>query len=82
VFANISTRFQYAGLSTFVILAAVVSGCGSSGASNDGSPKPPLLKPEQTYRYVGEGAAKKKVALTHEELKELRKEARKKLQGE
>jgi hypothetical protein len=82
VFANLLTRFQCAGLSALVILAAVLSGCGSTGESNDGSPKPPLLKPEQTYRYVGEGAAKKKVALTREELKTLRKEARKKLQGE
>ena len=83
MFANLFTRFQCAGLSALVMLAAVVSGCGSStGDSNDGSPKPPLLKPEQTYRYEGEGAAKKKVALTYEELRELRKAARKKQQGE
>jgi hypothetical protein len=82
MFANLLTRVQCVGLSTLVILAPVLSGCGSTGASNDGSPKPPVLKPEQTYRYVGEGAAKKKVPLTYEELKELRKEARKKLQGE
>ncbi len=82
MFANPLTRFQCAGLSTLVMLAAVLSGCGSTGDSSDGSPKPPLLKAEQTYRYVGEGAAKKKVALSYEELRELRKEARKKQQGE
>jgi hypothetical protein len=82
VFANLLTRFQCAGFSTLVMLAAVLSGCGSTGDSHDGSSKTPLLKPEQTYRYEGEGAAKKKVALTYEELRELRKEARKKQQGE
>jgi hypothetical protein len=82
VFANLLTRFQWARLSTLVMSAAVLSGCGSTGDGNDGSPKPPLLKPEQKYRYVGEGAAKTKVALTREELRDLRKEARKKQQGE
>lgn len=82
MFANLLTRFQCAGLSTLVILAAVLSGCGSGGEEHDGSSKTPVLKPEQTYRYVGKGAAKKKVALTYEELRELRKEARKKQEGE
>ncbi len=82
MFEILLTRFQCAGLSTLVMLAAILPGCGSSGDSNDGSPKPALLSPEQKYRYEGEGAAKKKVALTHEELQELRKEARKKQQGD
>jgi hypothetical protein len=75
-------KFRWASALSLVMLATVISGCGSSGDGNNGSPAPPLLTPEQKYRYVGEGQAKKKVALSHEEIQELRKEVRKKQQGE
>ena len=57
-------------------MATVVYGCGSSGQGGAGGDSgtaggAKFLKPEDYYRYEGEGKAKKKVALTRQEKNKL-----------
>jgi hypothetical protein len=75
--------YRCAGAWVLIALAAIASGCGSSGSTNpaDGkaagaSPKE-LLKEEQLYNYVGEGKAKRKEAISIRERARLIREAKK-----
>jgi hypothetical protein len=66
--------YRRAGALGLVTLATVVYGCGSSvheatTSRTAGGAK--LLKPEDYYRYEGEGRNKKKVALSRQEKNKL-----------
>jgi hypothetical protein len=75
--------YRCAGAFVLIALAAIASGCGSSGSTNpaDGkaagaSPKQ-LLKEEQLYKYEGEGRAKRKEPISLRERVKLLREAKK-----
>ncbi len=64
---------------------AVVCGCGSSQpqpAANGVKHPPIVLKPEQRYKYVGEGTDKRKVSISRRERVLLQHEARKALESQ
>ena len=61
-------------LCAVVIVAVTVMGCGSdsSGPGVEGSTRKGAVKEEDLYKYVGEGAGKKKVGLTIDERRRAR----------
>ncbi len=66
-------------------LVTAVCGCGSSQQQPkvSGVKRPPVvLKPEQRYRYVGEGKDKRKVSISRRERIRLQHEARKALDSQ
>jgi hypothetical protein len=75
--------FRRAGASVLIMLAVAVitSGCGSSGsigspdAKSSGKLAKNVLKPEQLYKYEGEGTAKRKVEISRQERIKLLREA-------
>jgi hypothetical protein len=60
------------GALVLVGLTIVAAGCGSSEVTQQGSTAKAALKEEDLYKYVGEGAAKKKVGLTIDERRRAR----------
>jgi hypothetical protein len=82
VIVSIVSKFGWyrrAGALVLLALATVAYGCGSSGDRSVGSARPAgePLKPEQLYKYEGEGGAKRKVDLSRRERMELRNGAAK-----
>lgn len=76
--------FRRAGSSVLITLAVITSGCGSSGSigspdsKSSGKLAKDVLKPEQLYKYEGEGKAKRKVEISRQErIKLLRQAAEK-----
>jgi hypothetical protein len=73
--------FRRAGASVLITLAVITSGCGSSGsigspdAKSSGKLAKDVLKPEQLYKYEGEGKAKRKVEISRQERVKLLREA-------
>jgi hypothetical protein len=63
-------------LGAIVLVVFAVVGCGSdsSGPGAEGSARKGAAKEEDLYKYVGEGAAKKKVDLTRRERQQVRRE--------
>ncbi len=78
--------YHRAGALILVTLATVVFvyGCGSSDRTESAGPSGPSvnLKPEDYYRYEGEGVNKKKVSLDRREKRKLRFETAKKIEGQ
>jgi hypothetical protein len=77
-------RWPRAGALVLVTLTTFADGCGSSERSESrGVPGvSKVLKPEDYYRYEGEGRKKKKVALSRQERSKLRSDAAKKLEAQ
>jgi hypothetical protein len=71
------------GASVLILLAVIMSGCGSSetigspDAKSSGKLASQVLKPEQLYKYEGEGKAKRKVEISRDERIKLLREAAK-----
>ena len=65
-------------LGAFVLVGVTIaaSGCGSSEGTQQGSTPKAAVKEEDLYKYVGEGAAKKKVGLTRRERQQARRDAK------
>jgi hypothetical protein len=63
-------------LGAIVLIAFIALGCGSGSSGTDvpGSTGKSSVKEEDLYKYVGEGAAKKKVSLTRRERQKVRRE--------
>jgi hypothetical protein len=56
------------------LVALSVVACGSSETAQEGATRKGVVKEEDLYKYVGEGAAKKKVSLTRRERQQVRRE--------
>ncbi len=79
--------YRRVGALALLTVATVSFGCGSAEMTSASNPadaalagKTPeqVLKPEQMYKYEGEGAEKRKVDLSRSELRKLMREAVKK----
>jgi hypothetical protein len=70
--ANEGWPARYLGALVLVGLTMMASGCGSSEVTQQGTVPKAALKEEDLYKYIGEGAAKKKVGLTIDERRRAR----------
>jgi hypothetical protein len=74
--ANEGWPARYLGALVLVGLTMMASGCGSSEVTQQGTLPKAAVKEEDLYKYVGEGAAKKKVGLTSRERQQARRAAK------
>jgi hypothetical protein len=61
-------------LAAIGLVALSVVACGPAETTQQGSTRKGVVKEEDLYKYVGEGAAKKKVGLTLDERQRVRRE--------
>ena len=70
----VSEGWQGVRFAAIGLVALSVVACGPSGTTQEGSTRKGVVKEEDLYKYVGEGAAKKKVGLTLDERRKVRRE--------